>query len=523
MKTIATVVISLGSVCLYVALYYFWMFVRRRTEKENLFFSLVCVSIGCYMFACGGLYGAESVECGMQWQKFQFASIAMVTVYIVWFIYYLTQQKSKRPYWVVTAIMAVLFVAGLTVSGPLTVSIDTQMVKHIQIGDSFTVTYYESDPGPIYLAQYLAIVVTFLWILIVQIRYYRRVNKNIRPIWVSFVIFFISCVNDVLVGMAAYPFIYVAEYVYMIIVLSMAYVLLNKFVDLHNAIGELNATLEHKVDQRTAELKAAIDELGVKNLELEETRDQLWCEMQLAKKIQTALLPEKPAIEGLEIHAFMRTADDVGGDYYDVINVDGRNWLVIGDVSGHGVPAGLIMMMVQTSIHSVLAGNPDLSPTVLLERINNVITANVRRLNEDKYMTITVIACLKDGVFYFAGLHLDILIYRRATKGLEVRETNGMWIGLLDDIHDMVSDDNLRLGEGDVMLLYTDGITESWRKGSVRNRRNCEDDMYGDSRLKHVFLGLGDRSCREISDGIIASLGDYEQKDDITLVVVKKL
>ena len=73
----------------------------------------------------------------------------------------------------------------------------------------------------------------------------------------------------------------------------------------------------------------------------------------------------------------MFPADEVGGDYYDVINYGGHDWIIIGDVSGHGVPAGLIMMMVQTSIHIVLKNNPEINPADLVKTINSIITKNI--------------------------------------------------------------------------------------------------------------------------------------------------
>ena len=178
--------------------------------------------------------------------------------------------------------------------------------------------------------------------------------------------------------------------------------------------------LEHLVEERTEELVKAMR--------------ALWGEMELAKKIQTVLLPRSPSISGLEIAAFMQPADEVGGDYYDVINAEGIDWLVIGDVSGHGVPAGLIMMMVQTAIHTVLAGKPDLKPDIMLSRVNRVITENIKKLNEDRYMTITVIASLAGGKFHFSGQHQHIMIYRCGSGTLDLVETDGIWLGIAESL-----------------------------------------------------------------------------------------
>jgi serine phosphatase RsbU (regulator of sigma subunit) len=266
--------------------------------------------------------------------------------------------------------------------------------------------------------------------------------------------------------------------------------------------------LELLVEERTAELVRAMK--------------ALWGEMELAKKIQTVLLPRSPSISGLEIAAFMQPADEVGGDYYDVINAEGVDWLVIGDVSGHGVPAGLIMMMVQTAIHTVLEGRPNLKPDVVLSRVNRVITENIRKLNEDRYMTITVIASLAGGKFHFSGQHQHIIIYRSGSGSLDLVATDGIWLGIAESLKPPASG-GFSLEVGDVLLLYTDGITDAWRTGSVRDERDAETDQFGPERLEESFRRCGDRSTAEIKDGILADLKGYDFNDDVTIVVVKRV
>ncbi|MCP4132694.1 MAG: PP2C family protein-serine/threonine phosphatase [bacterium] len=286
---------------------------------------------------------------------------------------------------------------------------------------------------------------------------------------------------------------------------------------------ELNHTLEQKVEERTEELQGAMHELQAMNEQVVETRDELWGEMELAKKIQTTLLPPKPEIRGYEIAAYMSPADEVGGDYYDIINVAGRDWIVIGDVSGHGVTAGLIMMMVQTSIQVALSQNPDVEPSKLLTIINKTLFKNITLLGEFRYMTITVLACHDEGHFYFAGLHQDIMVYREAKEATEVVETGGMWIGLMDNIDGMIDVDKMKVHAGDVILLYTDGITEAWRTGSVKDQRTMDEDMFGQHRLRETFTSLGKEPVHDIKDGILDALKGYECGDDVTMVVMKRV
>ncbi len=262
---------------------------------------------------------------------------------------------------------------------------------------------------------------------------------------------------------------------------------------------------------------AAMQELKAINGMLVETKDALWGEMEMAKKIQTILLPKKPNASGYDIAVYIDPADEVGGDYYDIVNVNGKDWVVIGDVSGHGIPAGLIMMMVQTSIRSVLAGNPDIKPSELLEITNKVIHYNIQKLGEDKYMTITALALHERGKLYFSGLHQDILIYRAKENRLETIESRGMWIGIDGVLKGMVYDDSFNVETNDTILLFTDGITESMIK------RGKSEEMYGPDKLKEIFLANGAKTPEEIKNEIIKSLIGYSPSDDVAIVILKKI
>jgi len=278
-------------------------------------------------------------------------------------------------------------------------------------------------------------------------------------------------------------------------------------------LTKLNRELEQRVQERTAELAQSNIELNKANQELGRTMNELWGEMELAKKIQTILLPKKPEISGYDIVASCDPASEVGGDYYDVISVGGFDWIVIGDVSGHGVTSGLVMMMVQTAIHTVLLQNPQVPPAKLLWVINHIIYENIVRMDEQKHMTIVVLACGKDGHFCFSGLHEDILIRRADSGNVENIETDGMWIGLEPDISETLSVNALKMEPGDCMVLYTDGITEAWGQGI---------GLFGTERLIKVIESCGDKSAFEIHAAILQALKTYEKPDDVTLFVMKR-
>ena len=276
---------------------------------------------------------------------------------------------------------------------------------------------------------------------------------------------------------------------------------------------ESKKKLQRIVKEKTSEVVRQKDEIAEQKDQIEQANAALWGEMELAKKIQTVLLPTSPHLKGFEIAAHTKPADLVGGDYYDVINLPDQDWIVIGDVSGHGVPAGLVMMMVQTAIHSVVKNFKDLSPPQLLQAVNKVIYQNIQQMGENKYMTITVFSCARDGTLQFSGLHQDIMIYRAKQKEVASVETNGMWIGMVGEIADMLEVDTVALESGDVMLLYTDGITEAV---------GPDGQMFGTQGLAQALSELGDQPVEEIKGNILRLITNFKYDDDVTLMVIKR-
>lgn len=261
----------------------------------------------------------------------------------------------------------------------------------------------------------------------------------------------------------------------------------------------LYAGLERRVAERTAELGRALD--------------ALWGEMKLARKIQEALVPAEPALAGCEVAASMKPADEVGGDYYDVIRADGHEWILIGDVSGHGVPAGLVMMMCQTAVRTALERDPKMTPDRLLVLVNSVLTQNIRQLGEDKYMTISALRRDPDGTISFAGAHQDIFVYRADTDDVETFETSGLWLGIKPNAEGSFTTRELRLGTGDVLVLHTDGVTEATRDGA----------LFDTDGMRGVLKAAKGKTARQILDGVLGALQGFELKDDATLLIVRQI
>src|SRR6266540_4663698 len=210
-----------------------------------------------------------------------------------------------------------------------------------------------------------------------------------------------------------------------------------------------------------AELVQTNSDLDRSRLELKAARDALWGEMAVAKRIQTSLLPENRRVGDYDVAAKMMPAAEVGGDYYDIIQVgEDRNWIAIGDVSGHGVESGLVMMMTQTSIMSLVHENPRMSPAEVFHAVNDVLLENISRLRAARYMTLNVVRLGERGLT-LAGKHQDVLVWRAAARRVETVVNQGCWIGVVEDTRGHVVDEMIAMDEGDVALFFTDGATEA--------------------------------------------------------------
>ena len=249
---------------------------------------------------------------------------------------------------------------------------------------------------------------------------------------------------------------------------------------------------------------------NLENLTKEKTK--VTTEMEIARDIQTSLLPTKPILSGFEVATYMHTADLVGGDYFDVIHTDGREWFLIGDVSGHGVTAGLIMMMTQTAIHTILNSLNSKDPAELLSKVNKVITSNIHKMKLSKYMTLTLFLKEADGVIYYSGMHQDLLLYTAKNKKVEIIETRGSWVGYYD-LYNEYEVDTFKMESNDVLLLFTDGVTES---------TNTKNEMFEIDGLVQILNENGNLSAENIKNKILNSLKEFKTDDDITFMVCKR-
>ena len=280
-------------------------------------------------------------------------------------------------------------------------------------------------------------------------------------------------------------------------------------------------TVEDISQRKIAEiaLEGANKQILALNDLLKEENLRMGSELEVTRKLQQMILPkdkELALIVELDIAGFMEPAAEVGGDYYDVLQQNGKIKIGIGDVTGHGLESGMLMIMVQTAVRTLLQ-NEENDPVRFLDILNRTIYGNVQRMSSDKNLTLSLID-YEYGKLTLSGQHEEMIVVRK-NGDLERFDTIdlGFPIGLEEEITEFLAQKQIHLEAGDVVVLYTDGITEA---------ENESRQLYGVDRLCEVICHNVDNSAiairKAVIDDLRSHIGSQKIYDDITLLVLKQ-
>jgi sigma-B regulation protein RsbU (phosphoserine phosphatase) len=199
-----------------------------------------------------------------------------------------------------------------------------------------------------------------------------------------------------------------------------------------------------------------------------------------------------------------------------VLKHNGNIKIGIGDVTGHGLESGVVMLMLQTAVRTLLISNEE-DPTRFLSILNRLLCDNTQRMQVNKSMTLALLD-YHMGRMAISGQHEQVIVMRKDGK-MELEDTLnlGLPLGLVGGVADFVHNTSIELQPGDGVVLYSDGITEA---------ENEAGEFYGLERLCRVVKGCWGRNAEGVKDAVVADVREYigEQKvhDDITLVVVRQ-
>lgn len=266
--------------------------------------------------------------------------------------------------------------------------------------------------------------------------------------------------------------------------------------------------LAHSFNEMTKNLKKAQQELVEK--------ERMEKELAIARTIQETLVPkEPPQIEGFEIASYYVPAREVGGDYFDFIEVaPGKLGIVVADVSGKGVPAALVMSIFRTLLRSQAPGQN--SPAEVLSRVNRLLYPDIKR-----GMFVTAFYGIIDSnkknlVFASAGHNPLLLLPNGEPKFIK---TKGMVVGVdSGKLFEKVLEEKKLKIDGQAFLVYTDGLTEAM---------NVKEEEYGEERFLEAVRRAAGKNAHQILETVIEDVKKFVGKapasDDLTLVVVKSI
>jgi serine phosphatase RsbU (regulator of sigma subunit) len=209
----------------------------------------------------------------------------------------------------------------------------------------------------------------------------------------------------------------------------------------------------------------------------------------------------------------MAPAVEVGGDYYDVLPTNGGCWIGVGDVTGHGLLAGLLTLMIQGMVAGMVQVDQGSTPSKLVAALNAALFSNLRnRMLREEQATLLLMKYRRDGALTFAGYHEQVLILRRASGICERLRTQGVWLAAVPDIGPVTRDCATTLSDGDLLVLYTDGVVEAL---------DAHDEEFGIGRLCAIVEAHRTEPVDRICAAVLVAVERWAavQADDRTILV----
>lgn len=247
---------------------------------------------------------------------------------------------------------------------------------------------------------------------------------------------------------------------------------------------------------------------------------QLQKEIQVAQEIQHMLLPLTfPEVEGYDLATYYESAKEVGGDLFDFVRVDEDTiGIVVADVSGKGVPGSLVMTMIRTALRLEARGNKD--PGEVLAKVNDFVVDDMK-----KGMFVTMFYIILDSrnreIHYASAGHNPMILYRGSTRQTYYLNPRGFPVGIsLPDrklFGQSIQTDSIKLREDDILICYTDGITEAM---------NPARDLFSEERFLESIRKLAHHDAKQFIESMKEDILNFTQgapqNDDITMVAIKE-
>jgi PAS domain S-box-containing protein len=278
MNTPSIPMVAMAAISLYVGCYHLLIFLRRRQNREDLTFALLCLAYVFYAAFCAGLYNATSLSEGVRWQRAQFIALAVFVPVFLWFVADYTRQKPGITILLFSLLYLFVIIVQLVDRSEMTFLVDQPSIKQIVLPHIQPITYYEATVGPFSTAQGILGMLASTYVLIMAIRYFRRGYKRESvPLILAIGLMYAAGLHDTLVTNGVYQFIYLIEYAYLAVILVMAYSLSSTVVEAAIAKEELRKSEERfrAMIETTSDWVWEVDARGVYTYASPKVRDLL--------------------------------------------------------------------------------------------------------------------------------------------------------------------------------------------------------------------------------------------------------
>ncbi|MDC7221937.1 MAG: SpoIIE family protein phosphatase [Spirochaetales bacterium] len=287
--------------------------------------------------------------------------------------------------------------------------------------------------------------------------------------------------------------------------------------------GQYSSRVSLKRKDELGQLSNAFNEMAQSIekviLELNNKNEVMKFELDTAGRVQSGIYPKSRRIKNIDAAIYHKPLEVVSGDYHDVVKIDEHTYgFLIADVSGHGIPAALMTMLIQNTFKRKLANHRD--PGDLFHNINQELVDMMEVFSCYFTAFFFILDFRQNKIVYINGGHPSIYILRHKEKQLIELKTDGHILGVMDNGPESYVSQSQTIKEGDRIVLFTDGIVEAV---------NTKNEPFSLERFIESIWRYAGKSCEEMKDSIIHELDEFigkeKRKDDETLMIieVKKL
>lgn len=501
-----------------IALYHFLIYLKRMSDPENLYYSILCISFAVYMsnfFIQNFNFIEDGIFSYLLFQKIIFTAAFMSTYFLLRFINSFLFRKVLKVTQYVLAIF-IFSAATITILTP-------QYSSFLSISKNL-----------LGIVSFVGVLYTIVVIALEMV----RKNKNAFILMLGMSPFIVCILFDIVFHtiLEAENLIFLTGFGFPAVLVTILFILANRFVDYRNQAENLNVTLEEKVQQRTKkleeaneeiqaayeELEAINDNLTETNRELEDAKMIMDRDMDMAINVQSSLFPKyAPDNDNWEVGFYFKPMAGVSGDGYDFYIDNGvLKGISLFDVSGHGIASALVTMMAKTILFRSFADNEEFSLNDVLEKSNEELIEELKDV--DNYLTGIMLRMYDSGkVEYVNAGHPDMIL-KKGTGEIVVpgedTDYKGFYLGV-EAMRAPYNSIDILLEAGDSLLLYSDCITET---------SNSEKVEFGFERLKKVFAEIdSSMKCADqvgcISKELFKYAGTENLDDDLSIILIKKI